>query len=219
MRLAEPHPLPVDHGTMSCEVKDRAGNVCLLAGTLALPEWLHVPDDLIAGIVRIHARDVPFVAVDTLRVGQLFDVSIAHREWTSTGGLPLSIAFYVDGVLARTVGSSTSYPAWRYCRSVGVAIANGFTAPGPFARGGTCAGASLRRANPAIAFRGVLSSLPASNTPLPSAPPLHHPRQQRRRPAAPSPRPGSRSPARRCRRASRSASPSCRRRRTWPRPA
>lgn len=130
VRLAEPHPLPVAEWTMGCEVRDQAGNVRFLEKTLSLPEWLHVPDDIIAGAVRIHARDVPFTAVDTLRVGQLFDVMVAHREWVSTGGSSMTIAIYVDGVLAQTLGASTTYPSWQICHSSGAGIADGFATPG-----------------------------------------------------------------------------------------
>lgn len=130
VRLAQPRPLPVDQWTVRCEVKDQAGNARILERAIELPEWLPVPDDVIAGAVIVYAQDDPFTAVDTLRVAQPFGVGVWHREWMSTSGLPLTVAIYIDGTLARSMGASTSYPDADRCWGAGVSIGGGITEAG-----------------------------------------------------------------------------------------
>jgi hypothetical protein len=130
VRLAQPRPLPVDQWTVRCEVKDQAGNARVLERTLELPEWLPVPDDVIAGTATVYALASPLTVADTLRVGQPYGVSIGHREWMSTSGLPLTVAVYIDGTLARSTVTTTSYPNAQCCRGAGVAISGGITEAG-----------------------------------------------------------------------------------------
>ncbi|MBM3153388.1 MAG: hypothetical protein FJZ96_14485 [Chloroflexi bacterium] len=130
VRLAQPRPLPVDQWTMRCEVKDQAGNARVLERTVELPDWLPVPDDVLAGAVRVYGYDDPFTAADTLRIGQPFEVGVWHREWMSTSGVPLTIDIYIDGALARSITAGTSYPNPERCCSLGVAISGGIKTAG-----------------------------------------------------------------------------------------
>jgi hypothetical protein len=100
-----PDPLPVDSWSVTCEVKDLAGNSTVHTESIDLPDWLPVVPDLIVGEIEFFVGQNYSVATDTPSVGQAFKWSVSRRDWVTPGDHePYVIRFFLDHVL---VGETT----------------------------------------------------------------------------------------------------------------
>ena len=132
MLAYDPDPLPVDTWTVRCEVRDLAGNTAVAVASMTLPAWLPVPDDLVAGAVRVYKNDVGCVCgpVDTLLVGQGFSVTAYRQDWLTPSGLPLTSALVLDGVQVSEAASTTIMPDRFSCGQFRATVAAGFATAG-----------------------------------------------------------------------------------------
>lgn len=130
LREHEPNPLPIGFWSVRCEVSDQAGNASVVADTIPLPTWLPEPPDIVAGDLTVFLPGDFGAPMDTLTVGQGFDLSINRRDWLVPGGETIRLEIRFDGVRTRDLWSATHYPHFRHCESVGVYLDAGFATPG-----------------------------------------------------------------------------------------
>ncbi len=125
-----PDPLPVEHWSVRCELRDLAGNTVVHMETIELPAWLPEPPDIVAGSIELQVEVPVRARVDTLVAGQDFTIMAWRRDWATPAGQYVRTVFYIDDVAVREVGSFTTYPDPSSCSGHGFVVAGGIATPG-----------------------------------------------------------------------------------------
>ena len=121
---------PVQAWTVRAEVQDLAGNVGECVESIALPDWLPDPPDVLAGTIHVYLDSGATTDVDTLLVGQEFEVSVGHRDWVPSPGETIANAFYFDDVLVSSFSLQTGLPSLQRCSANGFVYRTGFADAG-----------------------------------------------------------------------------------------
>jgi hypothetical protein len=91
--------LPYVTWTAGCEVRDKWGNYSRAEKTIALPSYLPVGPDLVAGELTATDDFWSTQDLDTLHVNVPFYVQLPARMWSSSSLTQCQVNCYIDGVL------------------------------------------------------------------------------------------------------------------------
>lgn len=123
-------PLPVAIWTVRCEVQDRAGNASIYSESLALPDWLPVAPDIIAGVVKAWLTRTSAAPVDTLPLNCDFLIAAKRRDWVAPAGQKFQTTYYIDDTLVAQQNSTATYPYPQTCICPSVIVSGGIGTPG-----------------------------------------------------------------------------------------